>query len=476
MSIRYFYNFCLKGDGDLDGDILSGVRKSYFAGLMRIRDRITAGSDCESLSYEYSIEKGKPMRWSVKDPDGKVLQESVGADDGRYHICFYKDSRITKRLLFSKLHTLLRCEYFDPAGGEVTATLEPRKAKSGLCILYTSSKGADAEALYPMPEINDPKLREKTENYIGYTVMASTDEGSVKFMSMSQIGEFRSFAEYAQSKLLEVREESFVDGETPLYDRINVKDFNIKRNLSTALDITMAAEFSAPAEHTVEPAEAVEAPEADEIVETAETAPEEAAVVEAESAESGESLTDEDIADMDEIPILTQDEASQPAAGPVPDKLIPADGEVYSYYGELDASGNRSGRGRTVTAGGLTAYEGEYRNDKRNGKGSYYYKDGSLCYTGDWADNIRHGVGVGVSSSDGSIHAGRWSLNRPEGNGVRLTQNGDIRFVCKELGDGSTVLLNFIENDNVIVSKYDPAGKKLGEKDLSLKDIIDRID
>ena len=462
MSIRYFYNFCLKADGALDGDILSAVRKSYFAGLMRIRDKITAGSDSDPLMYEYSIEKDKPMRWSVKDSAGKALQESVNADDGRYHICFYNDSKITKRLLFSKLHTLLKCEYFDPVSGEVTATLEPRKAKSGLCILYTSANGADAEALYPVPEINDPALREKIRNYIGYTVMASTDEGLVKFMTMSQIEEFRSFVEYAQSKLLEVREESFVDGETPLYDRISARDFNIKRNLSTALDITMAAEFTAPIEEAVE---------AVEIEHEKDVAAEEVAQSVVPAAESCETLTDEDIADMDDIPIMRQDGA-QPVTGPAPDKLIPADGEVYSYYGELDSSGNRSGRGRTVTADGRTAYEGEYFNDKRTGKGSYYYKDGSLCYTGDWSENIRHGVGVGVSSSDGSIHAGKWSLNRPEGNGVRLTKQGDIRFVCKELGDGSTVLMNFLENDIVLVSKYDSSGAKLGEKNVSLKDII----
>ena len=451
MGIRYFYNFCLRDDGALDGDILSGVRKSYFADQLRIRDKITAGSDCDPLMYEYSIEKGKPMRWSVKAADGALLEESSNADEGRYYIRYYRDTKIIKRLTFSKLHTLLKCEYFDPVSGEVSATLEPRKAKSGLCILYTASASPQPVVLYSMPGITDEKLKDRIKNYIGYTVIASTDEGLVKFMSMNQIEHFRSFVEYSESKLSEVREESFIEGETPLYDRISAKDFNIKRNLSTALDITKAAEFSAV--------------KYDEPDETEIIAEENEAEAEAYTEPAG--ITSDVISAEPE-----ESEREETAVYPAPDKLIPADGEVYSYYGELDLSGNRSGYGRTVTPSGHTAYEGGYLNDKRSGKGAYYYKDGSLCYAGEWTENVRHGVGVGISSSDGSIHAGRWSLNRPEGNGARLTADGDIRFVCKELSDGTTVLMNFSENDTILVSKYDSEGMKIGEKSVSLKDIL----
>ena len=119
---------------------------------------------------------------------------------------------------------------------------------------------------------------------------------------------------------------------------------------------------------------------------------------------------------------------------------------------------------------GRTAYEGNYRNDKRSGKGAYFYKDGTLCYSGDWAENARHGVGVGISSRDGSMHIGRWKNNKPEGNGVRLSAEGDIRFVCKELSDGGTVLMNYLPDDTVLISKYDAQGKKIAEKTVSLTD------
>ena len=152
----------------------------------------------------------------------------------------------------------------------------------------------------------------------------------------------------------------------------------------------------------------------------------------------------------------------------MPDKQIMADGAVYSYYGELDDNNNRSGYGRTVTDLGRTAYEGEYRNDKRSGKGAYFYMDGTLCYSGDWSENVRHGVGVGISAKDGSMHIGKWVNNKPEGNGVRVAADGNVKFVCKELSDGTTALMNYLDNDTVVITKYDKSGARISEKIISL--------
>lgn len=164
--------------------------------------------------------------------------------------------------------------------------------------------------------------------------------------------------------------------------------------------------------------------------------------------------------------------APEPVREPVrtaePDKKITAGGAVYSYYGELDKDGNRSGYGRTVTDLGKTAYEGMYRGDKRSGKGSYYYKDGMLCYSGDWVENLREGVGVGISAKDGSMHIGQWSKNRPEGTGVRMTADGKLSFILNRLSDGSTVVFRYTDTDNVTVSRLDPDGNMLSETALSL--------
>ena len=464
--MKFFYNFCLiDDDTDLRSDILSGVRKGYFNGFQKIRDRITINSDSDSVSYDYAIEQDKPMNWDVRSHDKTVLQDVALSDNGKYYICFYRDGALYKRILFSRLHTLLRVEYFDAATGLQMISLEPRKAAGGLCILYDSRVTPQPIVLYPMTAIADDRVRRKVEErFVNYTVAAATDEGIVWFLSADQERTLRTFIEYTEKSLTDEPEESFVGDDTPLLDKISAKDFNVKRNLATSVDITKAQEFSFVREE--EPDAAAEDAQADVVAQAAA-----AAIQSALSADDAEPQTDDTPAEEPAAPKVACDELAADE-GFKPDKMIMADGAMYRYYGELDAAGNRSGYGRTVTEDGRTAYEGCYLNDKRSGNGSYYYKDGCLCYTGDWVENARHGVGVGVSSHDGSIHVGRWALNKPEGNGVRLGADGDIRFVCKELSDGSTVLMNYMPDDTVVIAKYDEKGKKLGDKTLSLKDIL----
>ena len=440
MGIKYFYDFFLTGydKTDLSSDILAEVRRSFFTSGSRIRDRITVDSEGDALSYDYSLEKDKALRWTVRDQAGSVIQEVVPAEDGRYRLCFYKDQAMVKRLLFSRLHTLLKAEYMD-ASGTVCASIEPRKARGGLCLLYTDTKLTQHVILSEMPEVSDEQIAQRVrEGFTDYSAVASTNEGIVYYLSPAQEEAFKAFVRQAEQEIINEAKECFVE-ESPLFDKINVKDFNVKRNLSSALDITMAVAFG-------------------------ETA--------SDGADDHESEADIEEADMIEpVEEITEVTEEEPVVNKLkPDKEIIADGAVYSYYGELDENGERSGYGRTVTDIGTTAYEGQYLRDKRSGKGAYFYNDGTLCYSGDWAENARHGVGIGVSARDGSMHVGRWHNNKPEGNGVRLSSDGDIRFVCKELSDGGTVLMNYQDDDTVLISKYDEDGKKIAEKLVSLTD------
>lgn len=526
MSIQYFYNFCLKDidHTDLDGDLLSGIRKSFFLNRERIKDKLTGNSEADPLFYDFLIESERPMKWTVKTSSGTTVQEVMLSDNGKYYIYFYEAQALYKRLLFSKHHTLLKCEYFDTATGVVRHTLEPRKAQNGLCILYTVKTSAQPIALFEEPYVRDDSVRNRLhDDFDHYTVIASTNEGLVRFLSEAQIVEFNALKEKYEYEAVQKREESFVD-DTPLLDKIKVNDFNVKRNLSTALDITLAMEFGVHEEFEESPAEypavalRVDANENEDVpqveyedetilidgyvspVQTApEVAPAEPAAVEETTASpvaAEEPIVEpappvDDLQDVDsaetadtapepvsetEPPAVipfNQVEAPQAEEKPVgmPDKQIMADGAVYNYYGDLDANGNRSGYGRTMTDLGRTAYEGHYYNDKRSGVGSYFYKNGALCYAGDWYENVRHGTGVGVSSRDGSIHVGNWKNNKPDGNGVRLTAQGDIKFVCKTLADGTTVLMHYMPDDTVVISKYDKFGMKLGDTTISLKDL-----
>ena len=500
MGIQYFYNFCIReiDDVDLDSDILSAVRKSYFASFEKIRDKITYDSEGISMLYDYCIEKDKPLRWTVKNPQGGVVQEVLPADSGRYYLCFYRGDKLFKRLLFSKLHTLLMAEYMDD-NGAVCRSVEPRKVQGGLCLLYKDVSLPDPVVLSAAPDIEDEYIAQCVKSqFRDYTAAASTDTGIVWYLSDKQTARFKALVQETTAALSNMEEESFVGDDTPLLDKINAKDFNMKRNLSASLDISKAKSFSAPVvqqdaeDKPVEPADeatiSVQADVKEEMSdeEIAQIASQiDAAVAEPSEMEDEEAIRmspqgepdgveqTEETEEQEEIE-EAEDSEEKSEVEPVaakPDKEIMADGAVYSYYGNLDGNGNRSGYGRTVTDFGLTAYEGMYVNDKRSGKGAYFYKDGTLCYSGDWAENVRHGVGVGFSSRDGSIHVGNWVHNKPEGTGVRMSAEGEIKFVCKELSDGSTVLMNYLNDDSVVISKYDKNGSKLSEKKVSLIDL-----
>ena len=258
MSIQYFYNFCLKDidQTDLEGDLLSGIRKSYYAGNHKIKDKITGNSDSQPLFYEFLLEKEKPMKWVVKNASGMVVQEVMMSDNGKYYIYFYSKQALYKRLLFSKHHTLLKAEYFDTESGAVKHTLEPRKAQTGLCILYIVKNSAHPIPLFEEPRIDDSELRERMKDgFDNYTVIASTNDGILRFLSDEQLEDFNSVKEKYETEIAQQREKSYTDGETPLLDKIKVNDFNVKRNLSTALDITMAMEFGYNDEYEESPNE-----------------------------------------------------------------------------------------------------------------------------------------------------------------------------------------------------------------------------
>ena len=445
MGIQFFYNFCIReiDDTDLASDILSAVRKSYFASSEKIRDKITYDSEGVSMLYDYCIEKDKPLRWTVKNPQGGLVQEVIPADGGRYYLYFYRGDKLFKRLLFSKYHTLLKAEYMDDSGA-VGRSLEPRKVQGGLCLLYTDTRLPEPVVLSEMPGVSDERIvRMLNDEFTDYTAIASTDAGIVWYLTDEQTAHFKEYVEKAAFALETEQEESFIGDDAPLFEKIHAKDFNMKRNLSASLDISQAKSFGSTVNQ--EPVE--------------QETPEEETVEEETTVSVNDAVT---------AAAETEEEQPVENTGLKPDKEIMADGAVYTYYGELDDNGNRSGYGRTLTDQGRTAYEGMYRNDKRSGKGAYFYKDGTLCYSGDWSENVRHGVGVGVSARDGSIHIGRWVNNKPEGNGVRMSAEGEIKFVCKELSEGGTVLMNYLDDDTVLISKYDKNGTKLSEKKISL--------
>ena len=392
-----------------------------------------------------------------------MLEEGKPSDSDRYIVSVYQNNGLFKRMIFSKLHTLLKVEYFNTQSGVSVSSVEPRRGPSGLCILLKSVSLPEPIVLYEMPEVDDKIMKLADKSYTDLYVEATTNEGIIRYMSTAQTNQYMEIVDSVKQQIAESEKQQYLsDEDAPLALKLNVKDFNVKKNLASSIDITNAEEFICEYEEmddevilpdTVQ--ESVEAAKEPDDQETSEN-------IEAES----------DILAQKIMGVLAQTQTTQVEDPRKPDKVIESDDTSFYYYGELDSQGDRCGYGRTVTQDGKTAYEGCYLHDKRSGQGAYYYKDGGLCYAGSWEENRRSGVGVGVSSADGSIHVGKWVDNRPKGNGARFSSDGNIKFVCKETEDDQTFLFNFTSDDSVVVARYDGNGKKIGEKTIPLSNLI----
>lgn len=200
---------------------------------------------------------------------------------------------------------------------------------------------------------------------------------------------------------------------------------------------------------------------------------------ETDIAESRDNADDGEEPSAEEVDALVEEILSKLSSADEYIKENPADayiesrGEVYSYYGEVDSNGKRSGRGRTLTSDGNIAYEGEYKDDKRTGKGSFYFKDGSLCYWGNWDNNVRSGFGVGVSSDDRAVHAGNWHENKPSGTGVRFDNEGNLMFIssnCSDKKKGFTI--SDFSDSSFTIRVWSEKDDAFIQREISINDII----
>lgn len=522
--INYFYNIILNTDNcDLYSDVLTSVRKDFFLSSEKLKSKITQNSDADTLFYEFSLEKDRPMKWLVSD-DATIISDCKHLEEGKYSINYYDYSGLCKSLLFSKFHTLLKVEYYNMRMSDMPyCTIEPRKSNNGLCLLMTNKNGFNSTVLFSMPDVEDEYVLDKVNaEFTDYSAVASTNEGVVKFLSETQLEQFEEFLDKAYAmKLTECAPKSFIEeGDAELADKLDPKDFNIKRNLSQVVDISQAQEFSfaddeqlkeilsdavdenisaineAEAEQVTVPETLTKidenmTPEIDIDATIAAFLKEEqypVVYVNKQKAEPIKDIIKEPVAEtIEEVVKNAPEETTAPqlaldtefvtdestaevfeiAQEVEPDKVIEVGNTTYHYYGNLDDSKNRSGFGRTTDDNGHTAYEGEYLSNKRDGIGAYYYKDGKLCYFGNWKNNKREGFGVGVSSFDNSVHVGKFKNNKPVGDGVRVSDDGQVQFIKKTLSNGTTVMLKF-ENDKIIVSKYNANGDKISENSSNL--------
>lgn len=480
-----YYSVVLKDFEELDfkDDALAGVRACYFKEDLKPQQGDTIRQfEEEKLSYCYSLEENKPMLWKVMQ-NHKVKQLSKYLPDNIYCICYLNSQEfVTKKVYFNAKHYWIKTEYFLPDKGlNCVCSVAPKIINGYFAIVKTvyDENGCVAIPLYMVKSVPDVDLCD---------AVAYSNRGMLYFTTQTPSN--------VSKRKTEVSGFSF----SPV-------DFNLARNLNSTFDISFAPyltlENGIPVDKTVVEKESYENSEEkfssseykkddtkeninieeileettedisivsseeildDVIEEISEVVTEEISeVIEEEVSEkiSEEITPDYDFSEDDNININYNEDFNlknncyQSDEKLVSDKEI-TDGEnKFTYYGSLDENGNRSGYGRTETAQGKTAYEGEYKNDMRNGFGCFYYKDGSVNYVGDWVDNKRTGRGVGFRSSDGEIHIGKWNDNLPENLGARFDKDGNFISLNHYLhGNKHGIGISFDQNGNLIITKW----------------------
>ncbi len=246
--VNYFYNICSKEEGlNFYADVLTNIRKDFYLSKEKVKGKITQNSSLNSVFYEYSLEQNKPLRWKVSN-NFDILSDCKVVEDGKYHVNFYDKTGLFKKLTFSKLHTLLKVEYYNMEKSSVPyCVIEPRKSNNGLCLLINIVGSYQSVILFAMPAIDDDYVSDRVEaEFADFSAVASTNDGVVRFLDSTQIEKFNNFVQKVTEEKAEYfQPESYIDeADAVLAKTLNPKDFNVKKNLSQAIDITKAQEFS----------------------------------------------------------------------------------------------------------------------------------------------------------------------------------------------------------------------------------------
>ncbi|MDO4748695.1 MAG: hypothetical protein Q4A12_05935 [Eubacteriales bacterium] len=477
--INYFYNIIIKEDDcDFYSDVLTSIRKDYYLSKEKQKGKITQNSSGDTVFYEFALEKGKSLKWEVSNND-VILSESKRLDEGKYSVTYYGEGNITRILTFSKYHTLLKVEYFDLSVSSLPyCSLEPRKNNDDLCLLMTKKSSYGATILYPMPSVDDEYIQDKVDvEFVDYFAVASTNAGVVKFLSDDQLEKFNDFVDKANElKAVETAPKSYIEeNEAYLAQKLNPKDFNVKKNLFEAIDITKAQEFVVDIEDEflgfniddeVEE-ETIDTPEVQEVAEKTAEQSEVAESVEQPQQQAKQSsgyksmfdnfdeitvvntaatynaqedviIEDTTVVDNTETDVeLSVEPQDEPATiTEETEEILQVDEEIKpsALESETQFETDITAVATTETVEDETPdlvidrsntkylYFGEVdESGKRNGYGRTATENKRTAYEGNYVDNKRNGLGA-YYYKDGSLcYYGEWKNNMRDGVGIGVS-------------------------------------------------------
>lgn len=475
-----FYSVCVSDFEKLDfkNDALAGVRANYFNSNHRPQaDDTDILLDDVSYKLSYKMSKNQPLSWKVTKnlrPYQSVKRETGGIYCVRYYT---ENATVYKKQFFDSSHLWIRTEYFDKSiEGERLCTVSPKKIDDVIVIekiTFSNNRKVGSETLFPSDKNSDGNSAALVYSNNGmiwydssfvpkYSVKEESKENTVSEPQPSrfELEADKFLPDYSPENpidlsSLEYLEDTFKEPQPQItaYDRIEKileEAHKTNKNLFGQIIENTCVEI---------------ADEETELLDDSEELTEEnMAESKAEISEKTQQASDtEEHTEESETTQEVREDIVKAEEEKKSDAVVSTTSGNYKYFGAVDENGLRTGRGRTVSPSGITAYDGEYAQGKRDGFGVFYYKNGDINYVGEWAQNRRSGAGVGYRTSDGTMHIGKWDSNTPYGYGARFNKDGtflDVADYTNGKKNGKCISLD--ENGNFYISIWEN-GKKISE-------------
>ena len=465
LLARHVYCVCFPQRDGLDflhGE-LARARESFYTGgakAVRISRRETIRGYEGKLRGKLS-RRGFFWRKTVGPVAGakkRTLEESFDQPGGTLLVTRDFQGLIKSRVFFDKNHRWIRSEYYEPWDNQqARVTFKPveassdverfdwdrgqQRCRSTLLSPVAYEEGTSAQSL-ANARFGEPQL------------LVSTEEGVFCYCPPQEAQARQAAAKELQGGAVfllpawEVREGSLAqEEEGPLVTFSSLEDYAHLEEPS--FQASPASEKPAPVQEAASAPNISGKQEGQPSAPKAETASEKPAPVqEAASAPNISGKKEEQPSApkaeaASEKPAPVQEAVSAPVAPEKEEEQPPAwqenqeDREILERARAASQSnpvstgasaGAQGVRVRTQGPGGLTAYEGEFRNGKRDGFGSCYYANGDLSYAGFWKGDKKDGLGVSFREGDHVLHISHWNEGTP-GEFVSLfDQQGNLRY------------------------------------------------
>ncbi len=499
---------------DFANDALAGVRANYFnSGCKTQSDKTTINLNSLSYNLSYHMSVDNPLSWKITR-DNRPYQSVKKESGGIYCVLFYEENGIIfKRQYYDNKHNWLRTEYYNRNfegvllcriypknvcgiialqterffynGKKTVEVLFPSIERKSFCcsaLLYTNVGMLWYDASFCPQDFSADLLKsDELSNAFNFRPEYFSEQASNPFDLESADYLSLSDEDYQADNYEEQKPDNIKYSAYDTIEKILTEAHKSNKNLFGEIITQTADDFDGA--HSVPIAESDTHIEAESIeLETTELSEDNAADDKINCANVKDNPTDvpdndvviDNTFSVEEDSSSSTDDSAESAYDVCTEDdsvldIINKSG-VYHYYGSLDDKNKRTGRGRTVTPEGTTAYEGEYYNDLRDGFGVSYYRSGDINFVGEWSNNNRSGAGVGYRHSDGTMHIGKWNNNSPEDFGARFDKNGNFIDVCQySQGIRNGKCVSFDDNGNIVISLW-KNGEIISRKVIELGD------